>query len=158
MAALELALTRWGNPFIGTGNVFPSAVCPQGMRAWSPDTTSANRIAGGYQYPDGAILDFSLTHFSGRGGPCLKDIPFLLVIGPITGSPGPTSDRATVREGLKSYLRRGDVPDKAAITLEYCHDDFALARFTKALGDRKQYAVCLCRAQNRKDFFDTASP
>ena len=90
------------NPFIGTepnpfskvdysfdtGNVFPGAVCPRGMLAWSPDTTHAGQIAGGYWYPDGAIEDFSLTHFSGRGVPCLKDIPFLPVIGPVGASPG----------------------------------------------------------------------
>src|SRR5215469_3047615 len=75
------------NPFVGTdpnqftkagyafdtGNVFPGPVCPRGMLAWSPDTTHANVIAGGYWYPDRAIEDFSLTHFSGRGVPCLKD-------------------------------------------------------------------------------------
>ncbi len=97
-----LPLTSWVNPLIGTepnpfskvdysfdtGNVFPGAVCPRGMLAWSPDTTHANRIAGGYWYPDGAIEGFSLTHFSGRGVPCLKDIPFMPVIGPVATSPG----------------------------------------------------------------------
>ena len=111
MAAQELSLTRWVNPFIGTdpnpfskvdysfdtGNVFPGAVCPRGMLAWSPDTTQANRIAGGYWYPDGAILDFSLTHFSGRGVPCLKDIPFMPVVGPIAASPGTNWERFAVK-------------------------------------------------------------
>ena len=90
------------NPFVGTdpnqfskvgyafdtGNVFPGAVCPRGMLAWSPDTTHANVIAGGYWYPDSAIEDFSLTHFSGRGVPCLKDIPFMPVAGAVDTSPG----------------------------------------------------------------------
>ena len=94
-AAPELSLTTWVNPFIGTapnpfskvgyafdtGNVFPGAVCPRGMVAWSPDTTHQREIAGGYWYPDGAIEEFSLNHFSGRGVPCLKDIPFMPVIG-----------------------------------------------------------------------------
>jgi predicted alpha-1,2-mannosidase len=101
-AAQELPLTSWVNPFIGTdpnpfskvgydfdtGNVFPGAVCPRGMVAWSPDTTHQRQIAGGYWYPDGAIEEFSLNHFSGRGVPCLKDIPFMPVPGPIAGSPG----------------------------------------------------------------------
>ena len=102
IAAPDLPLTTWVNPFIGTdpnpfskvdyafdtGNVFPGAVCPRGMLAWSPDTTHQKAIAGGYWYPDDAIQDFSLTHFSGRGVPCLKDIPFMPVSGPIAGSPG----------------------------------------------------------------------
>jgi predicted alpha-1,2-mannosidase len=102
MAAQELSLTSLVDPFIGTdpnpfskvgysfdtGNVFPGAVCPRGMLAWSPDTTHANQIAGGYWHPDGAIEEFSLTHFSGRGVPCLKDVPFMPVIGPIDASPG----------------------------------------------------------------------
>lgn len=100
--ASELSLAQYVNPFIGTepnpytqfgfawdtGNVFPGAVCPRGMLAWSPDTTHADRIAGGYWYPDQAIEGFSLTHFSGRGVPCLKDIPFMPTLKPVTGSPG----------------------------------------------------------------------
>src|SRR5271167_3508003 len=78
-AAPELALTQFVNPFIGTGpnpltklgyawdtgNVFPGAVSPRGMLAWSPDTTHAEKVAGGYWYPDLMIEGFSLTHFSG---------------------------------------------------------------------------------------------
>ena len=101
-ATENLPLTPLVNPFIGTdpnpfskvgysfdtGNVFPGAVCPRGMVAWSPDTTHQKQIAGGYWYPDGAIEEFSLNHFSGRGVPCLKDIPFMPVSGTIAGSPG----------------------------------------------------------------------
>jgi predicted alpha-1,2-mannosidase len=100
-------LTFAVNPFIGTdpnpiskvdyafdtGNVFPGAVCPRGMLAWSPDTTHANVIAGGYWYPDSAIEDFSLTHFSGRGVPCLKDIRFMPVSGMVDVSPGTNWER-----------------------------------------------------------------
>jgi predicted alpha-1,2-mannosidase len=101
-AAQEASLAQLVNPLIGTdpnpfsrvnyyfdtGNVFPGAVCPRGMLAWSPDTIHEDVIAGGYWYPDSAIEDFSLTHFSGRGVPCLKDIPFMPVMGPVTESPG----------------------------------------------------------------------
>ena len=90
------------NPFIGTspnptvkigyafdtGNVFPGAVCPRGIVAWSPDTTHKNNIAGGYWFPDDRIEDFSLTHFSGRGVPCLKDIGFMPLVQPAAASPG----------------------------------------------------------------------
>ena len=93
--------TSYVNPWIGTspnpyvkegylwdtGNVFPGAVCPRGIVAWSPDTTHASQIAGGYWYPDEKIEDFSLTHFSGRGLPCLKDVAFLPVVQQVT-SPG----------------------------------------------------------------------
>jgi predicted alpha-1,2-mannosidase len=102
LAVTETSLTPLVNPLIGTdpnpfskvdysfdtGNVFPGAVCPRGMVAWSPDTTHQRRIAGGYWYPDGAIEQFSLTHFSGRGVPCLKDLPFMPVSEAITASPG----------------------------------------------------------------------
>ena len=71
-----------------TGNVFPGAVCPRGVLAWSPDTTHNRNIAGGYWYPDGKIEDFSLTHFSGRGVPCLKDIAFMPVLQVTGTSPG----------------------------------------------------------------------
>ncbi|MGH8022504.1 MAG: glycoside hydrolase domain-containing protein, partial [Limisphaerales bacterium] len=102
MAASALPLSQYVNPFIGTqpnpvihedygwdtGNVFPGAVCPRGMLAWSPDTTHKNRIAGGYWYPDKTIEDFSLTHFSGRGVVCLMDVPFMPTMQPINASPG----------------------------------------------------------------------
>ena len=98
--AQKVALTSFANPLIGTkptpstklgyawdtGNVFPGAVTPRGMVSWSPDTTHNKQIAGGYWYPDNKIEDFSLTHFSGRGVPCLKDIAFM----PLVGEAGPT--------------------------------------------------------------------
>ncbi|HEV2695215.1 MAG TPA: GH92 family glycosyl hydrolase [Verrucomicrobiae bacterium] len=101
-AEQKISLTPFINPFIGTdpnpfskvgysfdtGNVFPGAVCPRGMVAWSPDTSHQRQIAGGYWYPDGAIEEFSLNHFSGRGVPCLKDIPFMPVLKTISNSPG----------------------------------------------------------------------
>ena len=101
-AAADSTLTQYVDPLIGTdpspnthfgyawdtGNVFPGAVAPRGMLAWSPDTTHADKIAGGYWYPDQAITGFSLTHFSGRGIPCLKDIPFMPTSETVAVSPG----------------------------------------------------------------------
>jgi predicted alpha-1,2-mannosidase len=98
----ELSLTQYVNPLIGTapnplvhtglgsdpGSVFPGAVCPRGMVAWSPDTPHSFKVAGGYWYPDSEIDDFSLTHFSGRGVVCLKDFPFMPVVSNIDSSPG----------------------------------------------------------------------
>ena len=102
IAGSELPLSQYVNPLIGTdpnpliregyswdtGNVFPGAVCPRGMVAWSPDTTHKKNIAGGYWYPDNVIEDFSLTHFSGRGVVCLMDVPFMPTLLPVTNSPG----------------------------------------------------------------------
>jgi len=101
--AKPIPLTQFVHPLIGTapspgskfgiafdtGNVFPGAVAPRGMLAWSPDTTSGNKISSGYWYPDKFIEGFSLTHFSGRGVVCLKDIPFMPTIQAVTKSPGP---------------------------------------------------------------------
>ena len=100
-AGQELPLSQYVNPLIGTepnaliregyawdtGNVFPGAVCPRGMVAWSPDTTHKKNIAGGYWYPDSVIEDFSLTHFSGRGVVCLMDVPFMPTMQPVNDSP-----------------------------------------------------------------------
>jgi predicted alpha-1,2-mannosidase len=71
--------------------------------------------------------------------------------------PATTSDRARVREGLKDYLALGYVPNGASVTLEYCNNDFALAQFAKACGDRKEYATYLNRAQNWGNLFDDAT-
>ena len=122
IAGSELPLSQYINPLIGTepnplikegwgwdtGNVFPGAVCPRGMVAWSPDTTHKNRIAGGYWYPDNVIEDFSLTHFSGRGVVCLMDVPFMPTLQPINGSPGANWEQfaATFSHANESALGR----------------------------------------------------
>ena len=71
--------------------------------------------------------------------------------------PGVTSDGAKVRGGLAEYLAKGYVPENAAVTLEYCSDDFALSRLAASLGYRDQAAAYLHRAQNWKNLFDPAS-
>lgn len=102
-AAPEPNLTQLVDPFIGTapanpaietgpkaaaGNTYPGAVCPHGMVAWSPDTTRIAMNASGYEYADPSILDFSLTHFSGRAVMYLMDFPFMPLIRPVNSSPG----------------------------------------------------------------------
>ncbi|HTR80598.1 MAG TPA: GH92 family glycosyl hydrolase [Bacteroidota bacterium] len=96
-----LSLTQDVNPMIGTapnpfvhiglgadpGSVFPGAVFPNGMVAWSPDTPLSYKVAGGYAYEDSTIIDFSLTHFSGRGVVCLKDICFMPLLQRVMASP-----------------------------------------------------------------------
>ena len=83
------------DPRIGTahgGNVFPGAVVPFGMLAWSPETTRGDhgRVAapGGYAYDAPRIRGFGLTHLSGTGcRGASGDIPFMPVIGEPATSP-----------------------------------------------------------------------
>lgn len=71
-------LTRWVDPFIGTGghgHTFPGAVMPFGMVQLSPDTREANWDgSSGYHYSDDIIYGFSHTHLSGTGIPDGCDI------------------------------------------------------------------------------------
>lgn len=86
------------DPLIGTshgGNVFPGAVVPFGMLAWSPETTRGDRrfpaAPGGYAYEANRVRGFSLTHLSGTGcRGASGDIPFL----PMTAVPdaSPSTD------------------------------------------------------------------
>src|ERR1051325_4368607 len=70
-ASAQRDLTRYVNPFIGTGghgHTFPGAIVPFGMVQLSPDT----RLTGwdgcsGYHYSDSTIYGFSHTHLSGTG-------------------------------------------------------------------------------------------
>jgi putative alpha-1,2-mannosidase len=87
--------TTFVNPLIGTangGNVFPGAVLPFGMAAFSPENSRGNatRTAapGGYRYDATRIRGFSLTHLSGTGcAGASGDIPFFPYVGEVTTSP-----------------------------------------------------------------------
>ena len=77
-------LTRWVNPFIGTGavqsslsgNNYPGATVPFGMVQLSPDTREAPdwAQASGYDYNDSIIYGFSHTRLSGTGASDCIDI------------------------------------------------------------------------------------
>ena len=77
-------LTRWVNPFIGTGavqsslsgNNYPGATVPFGMVQLSPDTREAPdwAQASGYDYNDSNIYGFSHTRLSGTGASDFIDI------------------------------------------------------------------------------------
>lgn len=77
-------LTRWVNPFIGTGavqsslsgNNYPGATVPFGMVQLSPDTREAPdwAQASGYDYNDSIIYGFSHTRLSGIGASDFIDI------------------------------------------------------------------------------------
>ena len=77
-------LTRWVNPFIGTGavqsslsgNNYPGATVPFGMVQLSPDTREAPdwAQASGYDCNDSIIYGFSHTRLSGTGASDFIDI------------------------------------------------------------------------------------
>lgn len=77
-------LTRWVNPFIGTGavanslsgNNYPGATVPFGMVQLSPDTREAPdwAQASGYDYNDTTIYGFSHTRLSGTGASDFIDL------------------------------------------------------------------------------------
>ena len=71
-------VTRWVDPFIGTGgtgHTFPGASVPFGMVAPSPDTADRGwDHASGYQRNAPRILGFSATHISGAGIGELGDV------------------------------------------------------------------------------------
>ena len=77
-------LTKWVNPFIGTGghgHTFPGATMPFGMVQLSPDTRTDNWDgSSGYHYSDDIIYGFSHTHLSGTGIPDYCDILFTPVL------------------------------------------------------------------------------
>jgi predicted alpha-1,2-mannosidase len=81
------------NPFIGTelnndfstANTFPGADLPHGMIQWSPDTPS-RPAGGGYDYTDGDITGFSLTHVSGPGCAAGGDVQILPVTDSMKGA------------------------------------------------------------------------
>jgi len=84
-------LTRYVNPFIGTGiysyrgaerniNCYPGTVVPFGMVQLSPDT--GNNVAG-YFYEDSNIEGFSHTHLSGCGDYGLGNILTMATTGDV---------------------------------------------------------------------------
>lgn len=78
-------LTRYVNPFIGTGghgHTFPGATVPFGMVQLSPDTRIDNWDgSSGYHYSDSIIYGFSHTHLNGTGIPDGCDILFMPTLG-----------------------------------------------------------------------------
>ncbi|MBS4042784.1 MAG: GH92 family glycosyl hydrolase [Chitinophagaceae bacterium] len=81
-SALQAQLTKYVNPFIGTGgtgHTFPGATTPFAMVQLSPDTRIDGSWEGcsGYHYSDSIIYGFSHTHLSGTGVSDYGDIAFM---------------------------------------------------------------------------------
>jgi predicted alpha-1,2-mannosidase len=99
VAAADVPLTQFVNPFIGTerapdapveaGNTTPAALVPFGMVQFGPDTTTSS---GGYRFNHSTIMSFSLTRFSGRAISCWLDAGLMPTTGFTPGtSPSPGS-------------------------------------------------------------------
>jgi putative alpha-1,2-mannosidase len=64
------------------------------------------------------------------------------------------------RSGLKDFFKLGYVPydhgvrESVACTLEYAHDDFALAQMAKALGKDDDYKMFTARSRNNRNVYD----
>ncbi|PSU79025.1 GH92 family glycosyl hydrolase [Photobacterium phosphoreum] len=73
-----MEVTRYVNPFIGTGNLgntYPGATTPNGMVQLSPNNGSNGwEYISGYYYHDARTSGFSHTHLSGAGAGDLNDI------------------------------------------------------------------------------------
>ncbi len=91
-ATAHLQLVDYVRPLVGTqgeGNTFPGASAPFGMLQLSPDSEdSLWETASGYEYSDGSIMGFSLTHLSGTGIPDLGDFLFMPTVGTLQFVPG----------------------------------------------------------------------
>lgn len=115
------------NPFIGTtngGNVFPGAMRPFGMVAFSPEQTPLPgkrfpiAAAGGYEWRANGVRGFSLTHVSGTGcAGASGDIPIMPVTVPITTSPS-SADAGPQYWSLLDHAREQASPGSYAVTLD----------------------------------------
>ena len=125
---VDLPLTGWVDPFIGTetgapnynlGNegahLFPGAVLPFGMVQLSPDTTTG---AGGYRYEQSSIRGFSTVHFSGRGINCYQEFSVMPTVGAVTLSPG---TNWTGYSSTFSHANEEARPGYYAVTLDANH-------------------------------------
>ena len=150
-------LTRYVNPFIGTGghgHTFPGAIVPYGMVQLSPDT----RLTGwdgcsGYHYSDSKIYGFSHTHLSGTGISDYGDILLIPSVGRDysgrfqhrneTASPGYYSVKlddenilveltTTARVGMHRYTF--PATDDANIVVDLAHRDKVLDSGFRTLG------------------------
>jgi predicted alpha-1,2-mannosidase len=150
-------LTRYVNPFIGTGghgHTFPGAIVPYGMVQLSPDT----RLTGwdgcsGYHYSDSKIYGFSHTHLSGTGISDYGDILLTPTVGRNysgrfqhrneTATPGYYSVKlddenvlveltTTARAGMHRYTF--PATDDANIIIDLAHRDKLLDSGLRTLG------------------------
>jgi predicted alpha-1,2-mannosidase len=116
-------LTRFVNPFIGTGyhgHTFPGAAFPFGQVQLSPDNgTQGWDWCSGYHYSDSVLAGFSHLHLSGTGIGDLADISFLPVTEEVTFIEGEkNSDFVKRYSGRYSHSKEAAEPGYYSVILD----------------------------------------
>ena len=116
------------NPFIGTtngGNVFPGAVTPYGMVAFSPEEVplpgGRGLVAapGGYEYRSNGVRGFGIAHLSGSGcAGAAGDVPVM----PIT-------------HGVETSPSAAGEGNRFAAFLDHAKESATPGRYTATLGN-----------------------
>ena len=119
-----------------------------------PRWEQANRNSAG-MVGDGPVIILATTYALGATN--FDTTAALAAMNRNAGSNGTLSDGSLVRAGLNNYLQLGHVPGLAAVTLEYCSADFALAQFAQALGDTNKFNTYSARAGNWRNLYNSAN-
>lgn len=133
------------------GNTFPGADVPFGMVQWSPDTLPHRNDGGGYNYGDGQLTGYSLTHLSGPGCGAAGDVPVLPMTGALpAGNPGnvvtPFSNAGEIAQA-GYYSAQSNQP--ATITSEFAETPHSsMGRFTFPATASAGFLVKLQDSQN----------
>jgi predicted alpha-1,2-mannosidase len=119
---VQTDLTRWVNPFIGTGghgHTYPGATVPFGMVQVSPDNGHAGwDWSSGYHWSDSLLTGFSHTHLSGTGIGDLLDVLVMPVAGPVDLSLDTLPDGTRPYADHLSHAEEEASPGYYAVTLQ----------------------------------------
>lgn len=119
-----------------------------------PRWEQVNRNSAG-MVGDGPVIILSTTYALGATN--FDTAAALAAMDLNAGTNGTLSDGNLVRAGLNNYIQLGHLPGLAAVTLEYCNADFALAQFALALGDTNKYNTYFTRSGNWRNLFNSAT-
>lgn len=118
----QLSLTRYVDPFIGTGfhgHVFLGANVPFGAVQLGPtNITEGWDWCSGYHYSDSTILGFSHTHLSGTGIGDLGDISMMPVTGSVRMARGVAGQPESGYYSLFSHQEEKAVPGYYSVHLK----------------------------------------
>ena len=116
------SLTRYVNPFIGTGfhgHVFVGANVPFGAVQLGPTNISQGwDWCSGYHISDSTIVGFQHTHLSGTGIGDLGDISFMPTTGPVKVSKGTLKDMQSGYVSTFSHQQETARPGYYAVKLK----------------------------------------
>lgn len=118
----DLNLTRFVDPFIGTGghgHVFLGANVPFGAVQLGPVNMSEGwDWCSGYHYSDSTILGFAHTHLSGTGIGDLGDISLMPLVGDVTMARGKIGNPQSGYYSLFSHDEEKCVPGYYSVLLK----------------------------------------